>query len=516
MATANVARWNGDDYQARWFWYLACELLEPDTKIEKIGFEDPTHKAFDDVSVYYKRNIYRTADFHQVKFHVNQGGSLSAESLIDPKLINASSVSLLARAYSAYKRLENSDGVRFYLYTPWQAHPDDILAELIRNQDGQINLAKLAEGGARSKTGKLRAMWMEHLSITDEAELMDFLNTIRISDGPTLVELGRRLKSRLIGVGLKPADPEVSNEYDSLARDLVSQNRNCLTRSELEEVLKERGLWLGGPRSVDKRVSLGIRSRMLFAEDLGNKVEYVCCVCEHFPSRHIRQRELWNSAVYPSIAEFVQKTILAGNEYLLRLDAHSSIAFSAGHLLPSKVGAKVSLVQKSFSGGETEWSIPDSLSPVDDLIYDRQDIGQDGEEVAIALSISQDVRDAVLAYVSAGMPQVGQVLFVDTATGPGATAVTGAGHAAAIAQTLAHKLRGMGVGFSEATRLHLFAAAPNGFIFFFGRFVSSHPYWTLYEYDLEGRSGYVPSISLPPPNEIHRTDAAIKIAREKG
>ena len=103
MAKSVVARQQGDDYQARWFWIQVCRLFEERSKVASVTYESEAPKSFDDVTVAYSSGrcdeegnpLY--ADFYQVKFHVTQEGALTYESLMDPKFVNATSVSLLER-----------------------------------------------------------------------------------------------------------------------------------------------------------------------------------------------------------------------------------------------------------------------------------------------------------------------------------------------------------------------------------------------------------------------------------
>lgn len=101
MAKQIVARQQGDDYQARWFWLQACALLDDFTKVERVVHEDDALKSFDDVAVYY-RDMPIKADFYQVKFHVTSNGALTGDSFCDPAFIGATTFSLLEKMKNAY------------------------------------------------------------------------------------------------------------------------------------------------------------------------------------------------------------------------------------------------------------------------------------------------------------------------------------------------------------------------------------------------------------------------------
>lgn len=73
MADAVVARWHGDNYQARVFWENALNLLRPQSCVAEVSFEANGPKAFDDVVVRYDPPIAGSGtervvtDYQQVK-----------------------------------------------------------------------------------------------------------------------------------------------------------------------------------------------------------------------------------------------------------------------------------------------------------------------------------------------------------------------------------------------------------------------------------------------------------------
>lgn len=162
MVTAVVARQQGDDYQARIFWLEACRLFSRYSKVARVAYELNRIKAFDDVVVTYsaplpdERGGVVTADYSQAKFHVDQAGSLTCQSLIDPKAIGATSFSLLQRLHAAVKATHGV-GMRFNLISAWGIHPDDGLAEIVSNRNGELRLDRLFDGTTdRSARGKIR------------------------------------------------------------------------------------------------------------------------------------------------------------------------------------------------------------------------------------------------------------------------------------------------------------------------------------------------------------------------
>ena len=100
MADAIVATWHGGNYQARVFWQNALCILMDYSPISEVSFEADGPKAFDDVVVKYDPPIARSgservsADYHQIKWHVDTGGRFGYEDLTKPEFIGAASRSV--------------------------------------------------------------------------------------------------------------------------------------------------------------------------------------------------------------------------------------------------------------------------------------------------------------------------------------------------------------------------------------------------------------------------------------
>jgi len=243
MARAITARNQGDDYQARWFWCQACRLFGTHTKVVRVAYEANNVKSFDDIVVYFDGMIDEEgnnlhAEYFQVKFHVTSAGALTWKSLIDPSFINATSVSLLQRLkYAQEKYAPNGTESHFILYSPWQIHPDDLLAGIRSETDGKLDWHRLSDGGARSKFGKIRSAWREHLGIETDEELRTILRPLRIRQGRTLAELGESLNDKLCRAGLQAVDEGcLCHPYDDLIRKLLQCGRTEFTRAEIIDI----------------------------------------------------------------------------------------------------------------------------------------------------------------------------------------------------------------------------------------------------------------------------------------
>ena len=183
MADAVVALWHGANYQARVFWDNALNLLMPESRVVEVTFEANGPKAFDDVVVRYDPPVARSgphrvsAEYHQIKWHVERGGRFGYEDFIEPDFIGAQSFSLL-------KRLQEARGTapataQFTFLTTHRIKDGDPLAVLISGNDRTLLVERLFDGTTdRSRMGKVRKCWREHLDLDDDEELRDRLSGV--------------------------------------------------------------------------------------------------------------------------------------------------------------------------------------------------------------------------------------------------------------------------------------------------------------------------------------------------
>lgn len=504
MARQIVARQQGDDYQARWFWLQACALLDEFSKVERVVHEDVALKSFDDVAVYYlpgytdEKGNPLNAKFYQVKFHVTSAGALTAESLCDPAFIGATTFSLLQRIKNAHDHCcSNGLNYRIVFYTPWSVHPNDELAKVHSMSDGGIRWNTLSGATEGSKLGKIRKQWREHLGIHSDDELRQILANVQIKRGPTLDDLATELNWRLKAVGLKPVEEStLIHPYDELTRKMLQASLNELTAKSLRKICGQEGLLLETSSSPATATALGIRSFLRWAEDLQNQTQAMFCLSHHFEGRGIKNPADWNTEIPNSLAIFMKQQFVRGGSYRLHLDTHSSIAYLAGYLLPEKMGINVEVVQHSGRGASV-WSFDKGHETTSDSWeFVQEKCHQGASESALAIGLTLDIKNDVVSYIREYLPSVGRLVMALPVGGPASSGVRDGAHAAELANQLIQYLRSNGIGLSVESSVHIFFAAPNGFVFCLARKMQSVPYWKLYEYDFgSGIVGaYSPSI----------------------
>lgn len=320
MARAISARIQGDDYQARWFWLQVCRLFGNRAKVVRVAYEANNVKSFDDVATYFDESMvdeegnFLQAEYHQVKFHVTSAGAVTWQSMMDPNFINAATVSILQRLKNAQEQLApNGTEAHFILYSPWQVHPDGLLARIHSQTDGKLDWYRLAKGGDKSELGKLRSAWRQHLGIQTDEQLQVILRPLRIRQGPTLNDLGNTLNDKLKLAGLVPVEEGcLCHPYDDLVRKLFQSGKTEFTRSDIEAICKREKLWMGYFIPEPDAYRVGIRSFFRWAENLEDETDAILDLLRWFDGRYIQSPELWQEQIYPAIESFLAKSLSPG------------------------------------------------------------------------------------------------------------------------------------------------------------------------------------------------------------
>ena len=493
MVDAVTPRWHGDNYQARVFWENAFNLLMPHTCVVEVTFEADGPKAFDDVVVKYDPAIAGsgpqrvTADYHQVKWHVQTGGRFGYVDLLDPAFIGAQSVSLLQRLQQARQTAPAS--AHFTFLTTYRIKDDDPLGMLISSHDGSVLVERLFDGKTdRSRMGKVRKLWRDHLQLSTDDELRQVITGLRVFEGyRSLDELRANinLKAQVVGV-LACNDADSDFRYDELARQLKVRQLNRLTRETLLQICREEGLLAPKAMEPDPAHPVAIRSFLGPAADIvGAPPEDTLLLTDHFRQRYLRDDRDWQRDIRPAVETFLRSCVRKSASLRLILDAHASIAFLAGAVLDLKSGVTSTLVQKGRVGARV-WRADDgSASTGQSFTIEHEALGP-GAEIAIGIGVSQSVTAQARTYIATRLAQVGRLISFAMLTGPGQQSVVGGGHAAMLAEQISNQVRESKADAPD-TMVHIFAACPNALLFYLGQHHQSIAPCIVYEFDFDRR-----------------------------
>lgn len=499
MVYAVGARTQGDDYQARVFWLNACRLLMPNSNVVRVVYEDDSTRFFDDVGVFYGRDVaiergeYSKADHYQVKFHVDHSGRFTYESFTDPKFIGVKEKSLLQRVQQF---LEEKDYLcRLYVVAPWGIKDNDPLNKLVSNAGGEIRLRQLLSDQVPMR--KVRDHWAKHLNLANPDALVRCLKPLRMEiNYLTLEGLNRKLDFALFAAGLVPIDEtKHSNPYDDLIRKLQQAGKTSFTKDEMIGICSKEGL-LAHKQTNGSRI--GIRSFMRWAEHIEEETSELLSLEQLFDAREILDDRSWNDDIPKRLLEFVNR-LKQHSSYELRLDAHSSLAFAAGHCLNPKRGIEIGTVQRTL-GREVVWK-PDlnTVSVAPELVWQIEEIpvNQGASDTAIVLNITHDATKDVIAFANKA-PQIARLLKLSILPTISSTAVKDANHCLQLAQAVSALVK-QRIKRDQGLVLHIFAAAPNAFMFLLGQLSQGFGPTLLYEYDFDSSAlgAYKPSIRFP-------------------
>jgi len=509
MADSVLAIQKGFEFQAKYFWYKACSLYRPGSTAVEITYEADGIPGFDDITLAFDPPRLSTYGYpvsrecYQVKFHVDHSRAFDVTALTDPSFIGATSESLLQKLHKNYKMSpEEYSKTNYYIINTWGVDRKDLLNRLIDNQ-GAIIFKRLFDGTTdQSKMGRVRKSWRDHLGLSVDTELKTVLRQLRIRANASSGEMfDEPLSYALAAINLKPlSDDRRTNPYTSLIVRLHEEKTNKLDKHNLHTILQQEDLWVTTTTSENLSRSIGVRTFRKGAENLEAETDHLLCLLRHFESRHILDDSLWQNKVLPAMSKFAEEVIRLGKPLTIHLDTHTSTTFALGYFIGNKSGSDISIIQKSPKGGRSLWR-PDKakVNSEDQWIFSEDIIDSNGTDLAIALSLSNDVSEATMQYLSAQPTGVFKILHARPKSGCGFNAITDANHILEYILQLNNKIRSWKTVNSPTAKLHLFISAPNAFTFFLGEHASGYGRIALYEYDFEGlRSGtYVPSLNLP-------------------
>jgi hypothetical protein len=505
MTQANTARREGDDFQARQFWLRAGRLLDRESPIVRVGFESGP-RSYDDIWVEYERGRGpRTLngstllrEHIQCKWHLTPG-SYGYRQLIDPNFINAEKRSLLQRAHGAHLTHGTSgNSVQFTLLTNWQPDRNDPLQAIIGTRSGAVRVERLFDTKTdNSKTGAVRKVWREHLSLDDDA-LRQFARMLAFrSANDSLVDYRDQLDTLFGLVGLRRiAAHESAFPYDDVVYKWLGQGRLEFDRASFRRVCEDESLFTnaGSPRPI----VYGVKSFTHAVDRLEDRCVRVLDFVPDFDERYIRDEEEWSNRLYPALKKFLLQTAQESDRPRLALDAHATLAFAAGSVLNTKIGRIVELEQRSPA--RQIWAADDANADPAWPQLELTEIVIDATrpEIAVTVAATHDIAADVKSYIERSLPLVGRLLVFTPSGGARPTSVVNGRHAFELAHSLAAQVKAYGSAASgEIT--HLFVAAPNALTFYLGQHQVLIGRVCFYEFDYDGAQGrsYSPSLTLP-------------------
>ncbi|AWW28443.1 MULTISPECIES: SAVED domain-containing protein [unclassified Acetobacterium] len=260
-----------------------------------------------------------------------------------------------------------------------------------------------------------------------------------------------------------------------------------IDRKVFDDELEKRILLLADGHSI-QRTSIGIKSFNRGAEKLENETESCLSLLDKFDGRRLKNNHNWNEDIYQNLEEFLLNNTNKKHAYQIFLDTHSSVAFAAGRVLDNKSGIDIFPVQKTTTKGTILWDItrvPERKYSDWQFSHEKTNINRN--DSAIILNVTRNIYGDVVDYIKDIKLPIGRVINC-TLNKVGATniSVEDGTHATILANSIYSALSDRNTA-ERCAILHIFASAPNAFMFFLGQNSLGFGKCILYEYDFELR-----------------------------
>jgi hypothetical protein len=475
------ARLAGDDYQHAFTWLYALKLLFDDGNVTKVEMEVDGLGNVDDLIIH--RGDAPTL-YNQIKFVTSQKAPLEHTWFTTPP--KSGQRTPLQRFYDSYRRITLREGIppEMALQTNRWPAADDALLACVAGADGKLH-PRLAIAKPGSRAGKIRRAWAQHLGINEE-ELFVFLGHLAIRAGrDALDDLEATCCLAMRVAGFRDDKPALLAAVGQI-RKLIQTGTRCLDAEAVRAIAEELKLPAAPPRATLLVQAIAFDA---WPESATASLDWVSLFDGDNPSarRQLREPDGWNTRLKPELVAEIDRIRRAK---LKDVDVLGAMRLSTGLLVGQQL-SEVAGFTITITGREGIWS---SSSARQKFTLDRQTIEMDaGHDIAVAISISQPIKDGVLNYINHEQLPIAKLHVYSPSSGACREAIPtiehGAGAAAAISAALREDTN------RHRNLLHLFIAAPLPLAVLVGHLWNRMPQTQLYE-DRGAGGGYFPSFKL--------------------
>lgn len=246
---------------------------------------------------------------------------------------------------------------------------------------------------------------------------------------------------------------------------------------------------------------LGIVSYERGTDYIYESTDTILSFTDKFDLRNLKQEYDWDIDIYQGLYTFLKENTDSNYNYQLMIDAPLSIAFVAGRILDPKSRISAFPSNPVPMHKSEIWSIDDSCSDsFSDFNVKDERIDAEEFDTCLIISITRDIAANVKEYISDVGLKIGRMITMTIGgQGPSNNSIVNGNHATYLANRVVDALVKRTTSEKRAT-LHIFAATPNGFMFFLGQQSRGFGKCIPYEYDYEGRgnASYSPSFKNLP------------------
>ena len=454
MPTASSARLKGDDYQHLYTWHQILGLQKHGPRALRVGIEVPGVGAVDDVATWRLLEEKPAADYSQIKFHVDQ------RALYTTDLVTASKgdrgQSLLQKLYGGWQRVSAIDpDADVSLVTNWAWDPNDAVGPLIDGRSCRVGGLILPE--AKAATAGCRARWQEHLGASDAA-LDGFVRSLRLITGFSHEgKLRDDVAERMASIGLKDDESAIVSGVHQV-REWIKAGTVEHEAASLEAAIERYDLRAQEPEPFAV-IHLHTIVRKAFADPADFALDWVDLFEEGMGEqrgRLPRDCAAWNGTMLPELLR-LRTTIDAhpGLRLLkMRGQARLSAWIAAGFIFRQVAGYELEARQGPMV-------CRTDLPPAPDfrLVPEVVTEGLAGPDVAVGISVTNDLTQDVLGHLRQPGSSYGAVLFLRPDRPFGSTSLRGPGDVVALAESAKQAIQRF-VRERRAQRLGLFYLGP--------------------------------------------------------
>jgi hypothetical protein len=469
----------GDDYQHAVGWVAACDALcDPD--IQSVSVEDARGGHFDDVVI---RRRSGPDVFVQVKSSNSGNVIVDSTWLLTPA--SSAGQSPLQHFYATWTSL-TAAGRPFELILLTNRafdHQNPILGDLRDLKTNRVRVDDLRVRTARSKAGKERRQWADHLGVTED-ELLSFLAQVtwRHADSEPHWDEQARILMRQAGLRV---DDEAIIIGKALVRSWVTSGAGPQTPDDIRRQVAEENLLA---RSGILTLAVHAIDRQPAATPANVELDFTALFDgdNPFARRQLKDPDDWQRVVMPDLAR-AARTLEAYDVRRVHVGGSMRLPlwFAVGRELPDVRQWVLSLDQhgQEWRTSPAEEVTPRTLASVA--------IGQ-GSDLALAIGLTHDPTADIQAYLyDAGVPAA-TLLTLGPVGEPDHQSVPSGQWASGWARAVRDQARNVARE-CRATRMHLFIAAPQAIALMLGHHWNLTPPTTIYEHQ---PPGYFPAIDV--------------------
>jgi hypothetical protein len=438
---------SGFEYQHTFTWLQALRLLQNDTPIVKVGFEVPGAGNVDDVVVYYAAWAPK---YHQVKYAQRIGELMTYEWFMEP--MGNAKKSLLQRLYESFEKL-TADGVRPSLALETNRWPDPSDPLLVLPVSGRAYklMPYVETAPSSSDTGKARRAWADHLGVT-EPVLFEFLSYLEINPmRGSLESLRESCRDLQASVQIRPDDEALDIGVAEFRR-MIGEGIRGIDAAGMRELIERRRIGAGQGRAL---LAVQAVDYDPWPEAATQVLDWVQLFAGEEPGQRCQLHDPvdWNDRLKPDLQRAVAGLRRQGvRDVTVRGFIRLPTAFAVGFHFSERANFSVAMHQYA-----EEWASEGAVTevPLDVEVVER---GK-GDELAIGISIANDVSSEVLPYLEAeGLP-ARRFVNLRLHRGPGRRTIGDAAEARGLTQAIRDAVD-QAVRTSGATRVHLFLSTP--------------------------------------------------------